>query len=929
MTDDTGDDNVPQKDPAADESVDTPEYGLDESLRQTGPLQKISPDTTRPLNTTPKRDRMSFMRRTFNLRQLKRRFGNKRTRLQVLSTAALIGLGGVVAGLLLVGILFAWYAKDLPRPDKVRRVEGLSIEVLDREGVNLYDIFEDENRKPVDFATLPEHLKNATIAVEDKDFYTHQGVSTTGIARSVVNIVLFGNIQGGSTLTQQLVKNVLLTSERTLPRKIKEAILAIQIERKYDKDQILQMYLNEAPYGGTAVGVESASQYYFAKPASELTLIESVILAGLPQSPTRYSPFTGGEDAYVWRAEQVLRRMREDGYITKEQEEEVKTQLPEVEFAGGEEGLKAPHFVAYVREQLIEKFGDDVVETGGLTVTTTLDWELQQEAQEIVREEIEEVANLDVSNGAAVVMDPKTGEILAMIGSKDYAATDSGGYKFNVAVQGLRQPGSTMKPITYAAAFAKGYTASTLLFDVVTTYPGGTGQKDYVPKNYDLKYRGPTHLRYALGNSVNTIAVKVSALVGVEEVLDLAYNMGLSTLEPTAENLSRFGLSLTLGGGEVTLLDLTSAFGVFAAGGERVEPVAILKVVDSGGKTLFEYKPPKPKRVLDEGIAYIISDILSDNDARKAVFGPNSYLVIPGHSVAVKTGTTDDKRDNWTVGYSQSVVVGVWVGNNDNSPMHPSLASGVTGAAPIWNRIIKAALDGKSNEPFEKPSSIVEMEIDALGGGLPVEGQATRTEVYIKGTEPTGPADIYQKIKVSDHDDTKLANRIEIAKGEYDEKTFIVFTENDPVSGDGKNRWQEAIDAWLKDRDDPLYHPPTEEYSGDNAQISVKIREPNDRQRIDKNTVKIAIDATSVNDIKKIELYVNGVLEADKNDKSLSMEIELENGTYTLRARTEDNKGNVANEEIKIGVNMPWDGQVQGTTDDTTPTPTATPTPTP
>ena len=847
----------------------------------------------------------------------RRRYASVGVKLSTWTRLATAAFFLIVASVLFVGFLFAWYAKDLPRPDKVKRSEGLSTVILDRNGENLYDIFEGENRIPVQWEDIPQYLKDATVAIEDKEFYRHKGLSTMGILRAFVNIFIFRNFQGGSTLTQQLVKNVLLTQERTLPRKMKEAILAIQIERKYKKDEILQMYLNEAPYGGTAVGVESAAEYYFEKPAKELGLTESVILAGLPQAPSRYSPFGSDPKAYVWRSQQVLRRMREDGYISPLQETEARKQLEAVKFKEDKSGLRAAHFVAYVKEQLIEKFGSKLVEGGGLRVTTTLDWKLQEKAQNIVAEEVKKAKGLKVSNGAAVAIDPKTGEILMMVGSKDYSATDAAGLKFNVVTQGLRQPGSAIKPITYAAAFRKGYTAATMLLDVDTKYPSGDPVKpEYNPKNYDSKFRGPVQLRYGLGNSINTIAVKVSALVGVRDILRVASDMGISSLEPTDENIKRIGLSLTLGGGEVRLLDITSAFGVFATGGLRQDPVSILKVEDAKGKPLYEYKTSSPRRVLGADVAYLISHILSDNDARRDVFGPNSYLVISGKTVAVKTGTTDDKRDNWTVGYAPSIVVGTWVGNNDNSPMNPQLASGVTGAAPIWNRIIREALKDTPDEQFSRPGNIMETEIDAYGGGLPKEGYPTRKELFIRGTEPTGQSPIFKDLKISKKDSNKLANSVEIAKLEFDTRSFVVFSEQDPVSTDGKNRWQEAIDAWVAAQGDAKFHPPTEVYQGTD-QIGVTIKEPGDTARIDSNDVKVVAEAGSVGEIIKMEIFVDGTLVREKSDKKISETINISNGSHSIKVKTQDNKGNSAEAEVHVGINQPY----------ATPTPSPTPTP--
>lgn len=839
----------------------------------------------------------------FAVRQRKRLVGLKRSNIKFWSTFAVVSFLIVIAGIFSLGILFAWYAKDLPRPDKVARVEGLSTVVLDRNGQKLYDIYENENRIPAKWEDVPDDLKHATLAIEDKDFYKHAGLSEMGIARAVVNIFIFHNFQGGSTLTQQLVKNVLLTNERTVPRKIKEAILALQIERKYTKDEILLMYLNETPYGGPAVGIEAASQEYFEKPARELTILESAIIAGLGQAPSRYSPFIGEPNAYIDRTIQVLRRMREDGYITKDKEEELKSQLPGFTFASGMTNLRAPHFVAYVREQLVDTFGSKLVEGGGLTVTTTLDWNLQEEAQKIVSEEVEKAKKLKVSNGAAVVIDPGTGEVLAMVGSKDYSASESGGFKFNVATQGLRQPGSSIKPITYAAALRKGYTASTLLMDVETKYPSGDPAKpEYNPKNYTGKYTGPVQLRTGLGNSINTVAVKVSALVGIRDILRLAYDMGLVTLEATDENERRFGLSLTLGGGEVTLLDLTSAFGVFATGGMRTPPVSILKVAGPKGNVLFEYKPQTPRRVLEEEVSYLISNILSDNDARKDVFGTKSQLVIPGKTTAVKTGTTDDKRDNWAIGYSPDIVVGTWVGNNDNSPMNPTLASGITGAAPIWNRIIRLALQEKPDKPFVRPDTIVEMDIDAYGGGLSVSGTPSRKEVFIKGTEPTGPAAIYEQVKLSKRDNNKLANQVEIDLGQYDTKSFVVFKENDPVSSDGKNRWQVGIDEWIKTQGDSKFHPPTETQSSTD-EVALNVKNPSDMDRINNNVVEIKAKASSTSPIQKIEVFVDGILVRDTNKDEIDDTITLADGSYIIKVQATNEKGAEGHRELRVGIN--------------------------
>lgn len=817
----------------------------------------------------------------------------------------------VLASVVGAGALVAWYSRDLPRPDRIRRTAGFSTIIYDRNGVPLYDIFGDENRVPIELKDIPKELQQATISIEDKDFYTHTGFSQKGLIRAFLTTLFFGRMEGGSTLTQQLVKNALLTNERTLPRKIKEFILANQIESKYSKDEILQMYLNETSYGGATAGVEKASQYYFGKSAKELSRIESIVLAGLPQSPSQYSPYGENPKAYVWRAEQVARRMREDGHITKQQEDEIKKQLPNVKFTARSNDMKAPHFVMYVRQQLIDKFGEQAVETGGLRVTTTLDWKLQEQAEKIAIEEIDKLKNLRVGNAAAVVIDPKTGAILTMLGSKDYFASEGG--TFNVITQGIRQPGSSIKPIAYAAAMEKGYTPATLLFDTETHFPGGAENKDYIPKNYDGKYRGPMQLRYALANSLNVIAVKLQAMIGVKEMLTLAHDMGISTLAPTDEVANRVGLSVVLGGGDVKPLELMNAFGVFASGGEYREPYAIAKITDSKNKVLFEHKEQKGKRVLARDVAFLISSILSDNDARKEVFGTRSSLYIPNKTVAVKTGTTDDYRDNWTVGYTPSVLVGVWTGNNDNSQMNSRLVSGVTGSAPIWNRIMKEALKDKKDEQFEKPDTVIEMEIDAIGGGLPKDGVPKRKEFFIKGTEPTDTSSIYKKIKVSKSNPNKLANAVEIARGDYEEKHFIVFTETDPISTDGKNRWQEAIDAWAEKQTDSKYKPPKETSDDKINEIVVSIEEPEDRKKINENDFRVKAKASGSRDIKKMEIEIDGAVVKTVDDSRIDEPVTLSDGPHKIKVRAFDSDNRSGDKEIRIGVKVDWDAGVTPT----------------
>ncbi len=742
-----------------------------------------------------------------------------------LKNATRLILFGLIALVIVTFGLFLWYSRDLPTPGNLSAKDlPQSTKIYDRNGVVLYDIFNQQNRTYVAINDIPKTLREATVSIEDKDFYKNNGFSITGYLRVIRDFLLFRRVTGGSTLTQQLVKNTLLSSERTISRKIKEFILAVQVDRSYSKDQILELYLNIAPYGGTMVGVEAAAEGYFGKKAKDLSLVQSAILAGLPQSPSYNSPYGPDPKAYIDRTQAVLRRMREDGYITEKQETDADKELKTITFNPSNEAIKAPHFSFYVKDLLIKQFGENVVEQGGLQVTTTLDYALEQKAEKIVSDEVIASRYLNVGNGATVVMNPKNGEILAMVGSRDFFATESATTvkgktvpfegQFNVAVQGERQPGSSIKPVMYATALSKGYTAATLLMDTPVVFPN-QGGKDYIPVNYDGKFRGPIQMRFALGSSLNIPAVKMLALIGIKNMLTTAYSMGISSLEPTDDNVKRFGLSITLGGGEVTLLDMASSYSAFANSGLKVTPVAITKVTDPKGNVLYENKDHEFPRVLSKEVTYIIDDMLSDNNARLLTFGANSYLHVAGRTISVKTGTTDDKRDNWTIGWTPSILVATWVGNNDNSPMNPTLASGVTGAAPIWRNVIVEALKGKPNEEFPKPDDVISLTIDSLGGGAPVSGQSTRSEYFIKGTEPQGPSPIYKQIKISKSDSNKLASDSEISNGQFDTKQFIVFTESDPFSADGKNRWQEGIDQWVNDnhKDDPLYHPPTEKSS--------------------------------------------------------------------------------------------------------------------
>lgn len=827
-------------------------------------------------------------------------------------------LGLMVLGIIGIIVIFAVYSTDLPTPSKVVRRDGYSSKVYDRNGKLLYDVYKDVKRTPVEWSDLPDNLKKATIAVEDKDFYKHQGFDPLTPFRIVKNVFYFHKLTGGSTLTQQLVKNVLLTSDVTVTRKIKEFILAVQIEAKYKKDDILLMYLNEAPYGGTAWGVGTAADQYFGKPVKDLNLVESVILAGLPQRPSVYSPFSKTPTAYVSRTKHVLDRMVEDGMISQDAADKALEEAKNYKFKENKTTVAAPHFVLWVKDQLSEKYGEEVVEGAGLKITTTLDLDLQTQAEKIMSEEIDKAEKLGISNGAAIMVDPTNGQILAMVGSRDYYSDKTEG-KFNVVTQGLRQPGSAIKPVTYLAAIKKGFSASSMIMDTPVTFPGGVGQKDYSPDNYNGKFNGPMSLRAALGNSINTTAVKMLARVGLKNMLTLAYDMGLKTLEPTTENLSRFGLAVTLGGAEVKMIDLAGAYSGFANGGESMNLTGVLKVEDLSGRVLEEFKVPDSKRAMTPQEAFIISHILQDNNARQLTFGAVNNLQIPNYQVAVKTGTTNDKRDNWAIGWTPNLLTAVWVGNNDNSPMG-KVASGVSGATPIWRRLMLYELPKRPKQDFPIPDKIISMDVDTVSGYPAHDGFPARSDYFIDGMQPTVSDPIHLKLKIC-KGANGLATPEDINNNNFDYKEFYKLNEEDPVSGDGINRWQLGIDQWISTQENKdVYNPPSG-YCRSGGMVTVHIDTPNDQATVG-NNIDIKVSTNSVNKVTQAVLNIDGQDVKTWTEKPYEVSLTLPDGPHSLKVRVTDKDGNTATNEVKIGVNTPWTGFP-------TPTPTQAPTLTP
>ncbi len=615
-------------------------------------------------------------------------------------------LGAVAFGFIVVGAAILW-ATLAPIPsisNFENRKVAESTKIYDRTGnIILYDVHGTMRRTAVALDEVGPYLRNATIAIEDATFYQHSGFRPLSFMRAVWVNVLSGSFkQGGSTITQQVVKNALLTQKKTVVRKIEEIVLALRLEQVYTKDQILNTYLNETSYGGTIYGVQEASQYFFGVDAKDIDLAQAAYLAALPQAPTRYSPYGNHRDELDARKDLVLRKMLENTLITSEEYENALKE--EVQFRDrAEAGIKAPHFVFFIREYLEEKYGADAVAEGGLHVITTLDYDLQKKAEEVISKgALANEKNFNASNAGLVAIDPSTGQILAMVGSRGYfdGAIDG---KVNITLA-HRQPGSSFKPFVYATALKKGYTPETVVFDLQTQFSSRCAPHDfsstppcYSPGNFDQRFKGPMTFREALAQSINVAAVKVLYLAGIKDSIETARDMGITTLEDS----DRYGLTLVLGGGEVSLLEMTGAYGVFANDGVKNQPTGVLEVRDRSGETLESYEEAS-ERVMEPQIARQISDILSDNVARTPEFGADSPLNFSEADVADKTGTTNDYRDAWIIGYTPGVVVGAWAGNNDNSSMQKKIAAFII--APLWHSVMAYAIQKYPSGPFTPPA---------------------------------------------------------------------------------------------------------------------------------------------------------------------------------------------------------------------------------
>lgn len=758
-------------------------------------------------------------------------------------------------GLVFMGLILFWLS-NLKLPDfksfTDRKMQS-STKIYDRTGdFLLYDIHKDIKRTVIPYEEMGVNILNSTVAIEDSDFYQHNGIRIKAIIRAVWSNISGGKTQGGSTITQQLIKNTLLTSKKSISRKIKEWILAIKIEKVMAKEEILSLYLNEAPYGGNIYGIEEATKAFFGKKPKELTIAEAAYLAAIPNGPTYYSPYRKNKDKLDERKNLVLRRMVDLGFIN--QEDYLEAISEEVVFLPEQlSSISAPHFVFYIKDYLEKRYGVNSLEGGGFKVITTLDYELQKKAEEIAKTKaLENEVNWNGKNAAVVILDPKTGQILSMVGSRNYFDETIDG-NFNVTTA-ARQPGSSFKPIVYALAFEKGYTEQTTFFDVRTEFNASCNPnaldpstRCYNPSNHDGSFRGPMNLRNALAQSINVMAVKLLYLVGVSDSIRMARNLGITTL---LNDPNRYGLSLVIGGGETTLLDMTSAYGVFANNGVKNPPTGILEVLDNDGNTLEKFEN-RPQQVLQKSTTDLLSSILSDNTARTPTFGGNSVLRIPGRDVAVKTGTTNDNKDAWTIGYTPSIAVGVWVGNNDNVPMKKG---GVSLAGPIWNQVMGETLKGLPGESFPQPEP-VDQSLPTFHRGFWQGGESFTIDSVSGGLATEYTPDEYKK-------DLVITNVHSILHW-MDKENPLEYKKSDKKDSQYDN-WEYGVRIWwennkykypiITEGQKPDYYDNV--HTLENKPI-FEIIGINEKDYKETEPINVLINATSFYPIKKIDLFIN------------------------------------------------------------------------
>lgn len=795
------------------------------------------------------------------------------------------------AGFLLLALLFIYVSFSLPNPNRLLgRDVPQSTKIFDRNNNLLYEVHGEFKRTLVNLDQVSPYVQKATIATEDKDFYNHRGISITGILRSIIVDIFAGKKkEGGSTITQQFVKNAVLTNEKSLWRKVKEIILSLEIESRFSKDDILKLYLNEIPYGRNAYGVEAASQTYFGKGAKDLTIAESAYLAALPQAPSYYNPTGVHRDALEARKNYVLSQMKDQGYITGDQYDEATKE--QVEFKAATNSINAPYFVFYIEDYLADKYGEQTLQEGGLKVYTTLDGDLQQKAEQVVKDGAAKIKARGANNAALVAVDPKTGQILAMVGGKDYfgepepkGCTPGKNCVFepnvNVATS-PRQPGSSFKPYVYLTAFGRDYKYSpaSMLMDVVTNF-GTFGGKSYQPQNYNGHSYGPVSMRQALAGSLNVSAVKTLDLVGVDKAVETAHNLGITS------PLQNCGLSLVLGGCEVKLLDHVTAYAAIANEGNRNKSTGILKVVDQGGKTLEEYKQ-QSQQVVDPQAAYELISIMTDNQARSYIFGSNAPLTLPDRPLACKTGTTQNWHDGWTMCFTPSIAAGVWAGNNDGTLLKAG-SDGVLVAAPILNSFLKAATKGTPAEEFKVPPGITKVTVDSVSGKLPTDASpSTKSETFADYSVPTDRDPVHVAVKI-DTTTGQKANDLTPPEN-IETKIYSVFHSERP---DNPN-WENPVRAWALANG---YDYPPGDGGGtvsDADRPQVSITSPADGASISGSPFQITVSANSPKGIAKVQISVDGDVVGTPTSSPYTVTVtqKYKQGVHVITARATDKDG--------------------------------------
>lgn len=821
----------------------------------------------------------------FNFIKFKSQFGFVQSLILFLISAFLFVLIGAI-------ITFAYFAKDLPNPEQISQINlTQSTKIYDRTGdILLYDVHGEEKRTSVDFEQISQNLINATITAEDADFYKHHGIHFKAILRAVLTDLRNQSFsQGGSTITQQVIKNSFLTTEKKISRKIKEAVLAVELERKYSKNEILTFYLNQVPYGSNAYGIEAASQTYFGKRAKDVDSAEAALLAGLPKAPSYYSPYGLHPEDLKARQEYILDRMKELRYIN---DQEMKTAKAEkLNFMPPGHEIKAPHFVMYVKEYLEQKYGESQLEKSGLKVITTLDWDKQQKAEELATTYAEKNIKMNAHNLALVALDPKTGQIISMVGSHDYFDLKNDG-NVNVILRN-RQPGSAFKPIAYATAFKKGFSPDTIVFDVPTEFATGNSTS-YRPKNYTGQNYGPVSLKSALAMSLNIPAVKVLYLAGLSNTINTARDLGITTLT----DRSRYGLSLVLGGGEVKPIELAQAYGVFATEGILHPATPILKIKDYQNNVLEEFQD-KPRRVLSEQVCRQITDILSDNKARTPMFGANSYLYLGNRPAAAKTGTTQEYRDGWAMGYTPSLVTGVWAGNNDNSSMTHDPGSRVAG--PLWHDFMLSALKDTPIEKFTKPE-LNNADKIMLNGQYTYNKKVKIDNVSGKiATDLTPPENTVEKDFSQIHNILYYIDKDnpmgEFPKTPWQDPQFI--------------NWESAVQEWLKTpraialglNVNGALPTETDDIHTVANQPQIELSSPQENSTA-LSELSINLRATGTFNIKQIDIFFDNTLIGSTSQPSLilfwTLPADTINGEHKLRVQAYDVVGDKGTKEIKI-----------------------------